>query len=68
MSYIEVGNCKLVEDNKGTSDSMVGYYYCSTHQVRVIGAIDCGREKFLKKKELNQSWKDIKNTPTTKEE
>ena len=28
----------FVEDNKGTSDKMYGFYYCATHKCRTTSA------------------------------
>lgn len=38
MSYIEVGPCKFVPDNKSTSDKMVGFYYCVSHRCRTTSS------------------------------
>jgi len=43
MSYIVVGLCKFVEDNKGTSDKMIGFYYCVVHSCRTTKADVCWR-------------------------
>ena len=37
--------CQFVEDNKGLSDRMVGFYYCVTHHCRTSSMRPCWKSK-----------------------
>ncbi len=54
-AYIVVGSCQFVEDNKGTSHMMVGFYYCAIHKCRTASAAQaCIKgERETKKQEAN---------------